>query len=80
MKSSPERSRATRGCSTGPMASSASRVLRKPWLADPGWNAGSAKTLDLQMQRSMIIDGEIFRPVDGRVRVTADPVVDFVAP
>ncbi|MCA9574124.1 MAG: diacylglycerol kinase family protein [Polyangiales bacterium] len=57
-----------------------SMVVRKPWLAGPGWNAGAAKTLDLGMQRSMIIDGEIFRPVDGRVRVTADPVVDFVAP
>lgn len=57
-----------------------SMVVRKPWLAGPGWNAGAANTLELNLTRSMIIDGEIFRPIDGRVRVTADPVVDFVAP
>lgn len=57
-----------------------SMVVRKPWLAGPGWNAGAANTLELNLTRSMIIDGEIFRPINGRVRVTADPAVDFVAP
>lgn len=55
-------------------------VVRKPWLAGEGWSAGSANTLELNMTRSMIIDGEFFRPINGRVLVTADPVVDFVAP
>jgi hypothetical protein len=57
-----------------------SMVMGKPWLAGPGWNAGAANTLQLHISRSMIIDGEVFRPVDGRVRITTDPVVNFVAP
>jgi hypothetical protein len=57
-----------------------SLMIRKPWLAGPGWNAGAANTLDLTMTRSIVVDGEIFRPVDGHVRVTTDSLVDFVAP
>lgn len=57
-----------------------SMALGKPWLAGPGWRSGAANTLDFEMGRSVIIDGEVFRPIDGRLRITTDPVVDFVAP
>lgn len=57
-----------------------SMFVGRPDRAGEGWRSGAGHVVDLTMGRSMIIDGEIFRPIDGRVRVSADPVVEFVAP
>lgn len=57
-----------------------SLAIGKPWLAGPGWSSHAANTLELVTDRTIVIDGELFRPIDGRILITADPAVDFVAP
>ncbi len=59
----------------------AALLVRKPWLAGPGWNTGIARSIELEIDSPIVVDGELFEPLPGDVmRITADGPTVFVAP
>ncbi len=53
----------------------------KPWMAEAGYRSGSASHLTIETHKPFIIDGETFEPgPKGRLRITSDMQIDFIAP
>lgn len=48
-------------------------------LASPDYRSGSAMGIDMRLDHPFVLDGETFEPGAGGVRLTAGPVLDFVA-
>ncbi len=58
----------------------ASLVMRKPWLAGDGWNTGRTRSLEVEVDSPVVIDGELFHPLPGYpMKITADAPTTFVA-
>lgn len=59
----------------------AALAARRPWLAGPGWNSGSAREIEVETTGEIVIDGELFTPLPGHaMRITACAPMTFVAP
>ncbi len=57
------------------------RKRPKPWMEAAGYRSGSANNLLIKTHKPFIIDGETFEPgPGGRLRITSDLQVDFIAP
>lgn len=58
-------------------------VLRgrpRPWMPAAGYASGRARELDIGLAHPFVVDGELFEPGPGGIRLSADRRVGFVQP
>ena len=55
-------------------------LLRRRPPGIPGWNSGRADTLDVDLDEPFVLDGELFDPGPGGVRLRPSAPIAFVAP
>ena len=52
----------------------------RPWMAGAGYLSGRAERLEVAMDKPFVLDGEVFQPGPGGVRLSAPDRVAFVSP